>query len=191
MKLKRITRTIKNVARDTGNVLKYANPVTGVPLIAHDISRSFTKKRRQNQAAEGEAERSLAEQQGQLDKMAGQAMDKYKTGKLDSGAQAAIDKKNDIRQAQLRERLGSMGIGTSSTALESKRMSEQMKVQDLDQARDAEYTKTMAALGLSTAAIDAISKIHADDRLATANAFASTMEALGNITSMATSRSTS
>lgn len=186
----KIMRTAGDVTRDPIGVTKELYSGAGQALtlgVPTYLAGQIRGKRRDLAAKEGAEKASLAEQQAQVDKMAGQALERYQGGKLDEGTQAGIDRQAEIRKAQLREKLGQAGIGDSTTALRTEGSVEDMRLAEMDKALDTEFEKAMQLLGLDQEVTTIMQSLNREDRMERAQAYADTMRALGTIGAMVTS----
>lgn len=174
LKIKAIRRASDKIGR-----------LVGYPYEAY---KGYTRKRRETRDEEAAATASLNEQQDRIKQLSGDALGRYKSGAIHEDTQAGIDRRRDIRTAQMNQSLGSAGISDSSTAVSGQRQVENLRINEMDKYLDNEFTKTMTLLGLSGEAADVILSMNRADQQTAAETYASTMLALTTISSSLTSK---
>lgn len=147
----------------------------------HSIKVSVRSKREEQRAREREQEEALKEQEEQTKKLKEEALNKYKSGVIDPGRKAAIDKQASIREAQARESLAKAGISEGTTAIQTKDFMEKMRVSELDAARDEEFTRAMKLIGVDDAAISSLIGIRTADRAALGQQYAAVMQSMSTV----------
>jgi hypothetical protein len=149
------------------------------------IFRGMAAARGTANQAEAMSAAQQAEEQARIDALATDAITKYKSGQLTPQQQASIDQAKSVRDAQVKQQMSSLGITGGTAELGMNRESDRMRTSAIDTALDTEFSKAMESLGLEKQAADVIYQMRKEDQMASAQAFASSMQGIGTVVALA------